>query len=93
MKTTSNLCPSLPNLVDHAFNLDTFLCGDGVVIECWLEVLVVSLTALFWCSRVESLCNSNPVEGTVSLNELHEVGIFRVGPRSSSVIDHCVDVC
>lgn len=39
---------------------------------------MVALATLLWSSRVEGLCDSDPVEGTVSLYERHEVGIFGV---------------
>lgn len=45
-QSSRDLGPTLSHLGDHLLDHDTFLGGDGVVVEVRLQVLVVSLSAL-----------------------------------------------
>jgi len=55
------------------------------MIQCWLEVLVVSLPALLRGARTDELGYSDPIQGSLGVNKAFEISILCLRPRSSSV--------
>jgi hypothetical protein len=43
-----NLCPPLAHLSYHLLNELPLFSRDGVMVQCWFEVLVIALSALLW---------------------------------------------
>lgn len=88
MKSTGDLGPSLSYFVHQTLNLDAFLGGDGVVVQCGLQVLVVALAAPLGRPS-KCLGHPYPVEGTIMcLDKLHQEGVFVIRPRASPVRSH-----
>lgn len=88
VQTSCNLCPPLADLVDENLYLDTLLGCDGLMVECGLEVLVESFPALLRRASSEGLGDAHPVQGALVADELHEVRILLLRPRSSP-LSHC----
>lgn len=61
VELSCDLGPSLSHLLDQFFDDETFLRGDRVVVEVWLEVLVVSFAALLWRAGSDKLRDADPV--------------------------------
>lgn len=47
-QSSRNLSPSLSHFGDHLLDQNAFLRSNGVMIEVWLEILVVSFATLLW---------------------------------------------
>lgn len=91
MQTSCNLGPPLANLADENLYLGALLGCDGLMVKCGLQVLVKSLSALLGRAGSEGLGNANPVQGALVADKLHEITVFLLGPRSSS-LSHCGSV-
>lgn len=70
MQTARNLGPTLAHLGDHAFDLEAFFGTDGLVVEGWLEVLVITFATLLGRAGADELGNTNPIESALSVDEL-----------------------
>lgn len=57
--------PALAHLVDHAFNHQALLGGDGLAVQRGLQVLMESFAALLGRSEVHVLGDANPVVGAL----------------------------
>ena len=55
------------------------------MVEGRFQVLVVTLTALLGRSRPNKLGDSNPVQGSLSMDKSYKIRIFGLGPWSSSM--------
>jgi len=85
VQSSGNLCPPLALLLDHALDEGALLRRDGIMVQCWLQVLVVSLPALLGSPRGQESGDPDPVQRALGLNELHQVLVLLLGPRSPSV--------
>lgn len=88
MQPPRDLRPPLPDLGYQAFNKQALFRADRFVVQAGLEVLVISLAALLGGPRADELCDADPVEGTLGVHELGEVGVFALGPGPASVGRH-----
>lgn len=96
VQSSGNLCPPLALLLDHALDESALLCRDGIMIQSWLQVLMVSLPALLGSPCGQETGDPDPVQRTLCLNELHQVLVLLLGPRPPSVAvghDEILDVC
>lgn len=90
-KASSNLSPTLAHLGNHLLNHGTLLWGDGFMVEVWLEVLVISLTALLWGAGLDHAGDAHPVVRALGVNKAEEVLVLSLGPGSSLVGRHSGD--
>lgn len=86
METPSNFGPSLSHVSDETFDEFTFLRCDGLMVEGWLEVLVIPFSALFRGTRSDHLRYPNPVMRSMNLDKVEKLGVLMCGPRPSSVV-------
>jgi hypothetical protein len=54
-ESACNLSPALSDGLNQLFNKLALLSRDGFVVERWLQVLMVALAALLWCSGTKNL--------------------------------------
>lgn len=76
MKPSCNLSPTLSHLANQALYEKPFFRTDGFVVEGRLEILVVSFAALFGRARADELCDSDPVEGPLGVDELDKISVL-----------------
>lgn len=89
MQSTSNLGPSLAHLSHHHLDSDTFFGRDGIVIQVWLQVLVISLATLLRRARLNGARDSDPVRSPILVHEVKEEIIFGLRPGTTLVLRHC----
>ena len=58
------------------------------MVELRLEILVVSLSTLLGRSRTDLLRDANPVVGASLIDELEEVVVLSLRPRSATMSRH-----
>jgi hypothetical protein len=88
MESTSNLSPPLSHFSNHALNLKTFFGADWFVIQRWFEILMVPFPTLLWGARADELSYPDPIQRSLGVYQLAQVGILCLGPRSSSMGCH-----
>lgn len=88
MQPPRDLRPPLPDLRHQALNKKTLFRADRFVVQAGFQVLVISLSALLWGPRADELGDADPVEGTLGVHELGEVGVFGLGPGPTSMGRH-----
>lgn len=88
MQPPRDLRPALPDLGYEALDEEALLGADRLVVQGGLEVLVVALAALFGGAGADEGGDADPVEGSLGLHELGEVGVFGLGPGPASVGRH-----
>jgi hypothetical protein len=54
-ETACNLSPALSDGLHILFDELALFSRDGFVVESWLQVLMVALAALLWCSGTQNL--------------------------------------
>lgn len=88
LEPASNLGPALAHLRDHLLDLLAFLGRDGVVIQRRLEVLVVTLPALFGRACSDGMRDPDPVGSPVLLNQSNKIHVLGLRPRPTAMVDH-----
>jgi hypothetical protein len=88
MQPPRDLRPALPNLGYEALDEEALLGAHRLVVQGGLQVLVVALAALFGGPGADEGGDADPVEGSLGLHELGEVGVFGLGPGPASVGRH-----
>ena len=88
VESAGDLSPALAHLGDHLFDESTLLRSDWVVVEVWLEVLVVALTTLLWRASLDHRRDANPVVGALSVDKVEEDRVLGLGPWTSLVCRH-----
>lgn len=48
LEPTGNLCPSLAHFCDHLLDQLPLFGSDWIMVQRWLEILMVALTTLLW---------------------------------------------
>lgn len=87
-QATRNLGPSLAHLGHHLLDEEAFLRGDGLVIEVGLQVLVEALATLLGGTGLNCRRNAHPVVRSVDVDQVQEILVLGLGPRSSFVLRH-----
>lgn len=88
-QSTGNLSPALTHLSNHLLDQSTLFGSDGVVVEVWLEVLVVAFSALLWRASLDHGRDANPVVSTLGVDETEKDLVLGLGPWTSLVSRHC----
>jgi len=91
MESTSNFSPPLSHLSNHSLNLQTLFRADGFVIQRRFEILMVPFPALLRGARSNELGYPDPVQCSLGVYQLAQVGVFCLRPRSSSMRCHDSD--
>jgi hypothetical protein len=90
-KSPGDLGPPLPDFSNEPLDQFPLFGGNGLVVECGLQVLMEALPALFGRPSSNQVRNANPVVRTMGLNELEETSVLNSRPRapSASSVRHC----
>lgn len=91
-ESSGDLSPSLSHLCNHLLDQDALLRCNGIVVEVGLEVLVISLSALFWGTGLDGCRYPYPVVSSMNIDQVKEQVVLLLGPGSTFVLRHYEDM-
>lgn len=88
LESPCDLSPPLTHLGHHLLNHLSLIRRDRVVVQCRLQVLMISLSALLGGSCVDFVGDTDPVMWAIARDEIHQPLIFVLRPGAATVSDH-----